>query len=193
MSTSEATKTKLTTKLVRFSYAALFEPKEGPNGGKAKYSLSIIIPKSDTVTLGLIKAAIAEAEKEGIAGKWEGKKPKTYKDLPLRDGDETDDPAYANSYYINAKNDKKPVVIGMDRDEKNNFKEITNPDDVYSGCYGRVNITAYHFNANGNKGIAWSLNSVQKMKDGEPLGGGRTNANEDFAEELEIDDEDMYN
>jgi hypothetical protein len=194
MSTTEATsKTKLTTKLARLSYAALFEPKEGPNGGKAKYSVSVIIPKSDTETLDKIKAAIAAAEKEGIAGKWEGKKPKVYKDLPLRDGDDTDDEAYANCYFINAKNDKKPVIVGMDRDEKGNFKEITDPDQVYSGCYGRVNVTAYHFNANGNKGIAWSLNSVQKMKDGEPLGAGRSKPEDDFAEEIEIDEDDMFN
>lgn len=193
MATTESAKTKITTGLVRLSYVALFQPKAVKGGSKEKYSVSVIIRKDDKETLDKIKAAIAEAEKEGIAGKWEGKKPKAYKDAPLRDGDNSEDAAYEGNFFISAKNDKKPVIVGMDRDEKNNFKEITNPDDLYSGCYGRVNVTAYPFNFEGNKGIAWSLNSVQKMRDGEPLGGGRSKAEDDFAEELEIDEDDMFN
>lgn len=192
MSTETQKPTKITTKLVRLSYANLFTPK-GVKGGKEKYSASILIRKDDDETLSRVKNAIKAAEAEGVAGKWKGAKPKKYKDEPLRDGDEDypGDEAYAGCYYVNAKNDKKPVIVGMEKDAKDAFKEITNEADVYSGMYARCNITAYAFNADGSKGIAWSLNSVQKVKDGEPLGGGRTDPDEDFEEEL--DDEEMYN
>ncbi len=59
--------------------------------------------------------------------------------------------------------------------------------EVYSGVYGRASINFYAFNSNGNKGIACGLNNLQKIRDGEPLG-GKSRAEDDFAIE---DDEDF--
>lgn len=92
--------TKVITGKVRFSYANVFEPKS-VNGGTPKYSVSLIIPKSDKKTLDKINTAIETVKKEGVH-KWGGKIPANLK-LPLRDGDKDrpDDEAYANSYFIN--------------------------------------------------------------------------------------------
>ena len=57
---------------------------------------------------------------------------------------------------------------------------------MYSGCYARVSLNFYAFNSNGNKGVACGLGNIQKVRDGEPLG-GRTNAADDIAS-LEDDD-----
>ena len=97
----EKRKTQVITGEVRFSYAHVWEP-SSINGGDEKYSVSIIIPKSDTKTIKAINNAIEAAKQEGIA-KFGGKIPANLK-LPLRDGDtdREDDENYANSYFVNA-------------------------------------------------------------------------------------------
>lgn len=181
MSTDVATSTKVVTGLVRLSYLHIWEPSAVEEGQEKKYSASLIIPKSDKATLDKIRAAINSAKEEGKA-KFGGKIPASLK-LPLRDGDaeRPDDEAYANSYFLNANAKTKPGIVDKD------VNPILEQDQVYSGCYGRVSITFYAFNTSGNKGIACGLNHIQKIKDGEPLG-GRTRAEDDFAEAFEDDD-----
>ena len=168
----------------RWSYANVWEPK-AMEGGKPKFSVSLIIPKSDTVTVGKIKAAIDEAYRDGQSKlKGNGKSVPALSSLrtPLRDGDidRPDDPAYANAYFVNANSTTAPGVVDANRNE------ILDKSEVYSGCYGRASISFYAFNVNGNKGIACGLNNLQKIKDGEPLG-GRASAESDFATEEDED------
>ena len=162
----------------RWSYANVWEPK-AMEGGKPKFSVSLIIPKSDTVTVGKIKAAIEEAYRDGqskLKGNAKSVPALSTLRTPLRDGDleRPDDPAYANAYFVNANSSTAPGVVDADKNQ------ILNRAEVYSGCYGRASISFYAFNANGNRGIACGLNNLQKIKDGEPLG-GRASAESDFA------------
>lgn len=176
----ENNKTKVITGKVRFSYANVWEPKS-INGGDEKYSVSLIIPKSDTKTINDIKAAIEAAKQDGKA-KFGGKIPANLK-LPLRDGDidRPEDEAYKDSYFVNANSKDKPSIVDK------NVKPIMDQDEVYSGCYGRASITFYAFNQNGNKGVACGLGNLQKLSDGEPLS-GRSRAEDDFSS---ADDEDF--
>ena len=169
----------------RWSYANVWEPK-AMEGGKPKFSVSLIIPKSDTVTVGKIRAAIDEAYRDGQSKlKGNGKSVPALSTLrnPLRDGDleRPDDPAYANAYFVNANSTSAPGIVDAAKNQ------IIEKSEVYSGCYGRASISFYAFNANGNKGIACGLNNLQKIRDGEPLG-GKASAESDFATE---DDEDF--
>jgi hypothetical protein len=173
--------TKVVTGVVRLSYANVWEPKS-INGGAEKYSVSLIIPKSDTKTLSAINEAVNAAIEEG-RGKFGGKIPnKAALKLPLRDGDidRPDDEAYANSYFINANSITAPQIVDK------NVNPILERSEVYSGVYARVSINFYAFNSNGNKGIACGLGNIQKIRDGEPLG-GRTNAADDFATDVDDD------
>lgn len=175
--------TKVITGKVRFSYANVFEPTAMQDGQTPKYNVSIIISKSDTKTVEAIKKAIEAAKEAGkskIADK-NGKIPVNLK-TPLRDGDEErpDDPAYENSYFINANSERKPGIV--DRD----LNPIMSRDDFYSGCYGRASISFYAFNVN-SKGIACGLNNLQKLEDGERLAGG-SSAEEDFGGDNAVDD-----
>ena len=168
----------------RWSYANVWEP-NAMEGGKPKFSVSLIIPKSDTVTVGKIKAAIEEAFRDGQSKlKGNGKSVPALSTLrnPLRDGDleRPDDPAYANAYFVNANSTSAPGIVDAAKNQ------IIEKSEVYSGCYGRASISFYAFNANGNKGIACGLNNLQKIKDGEPLG-GRASAESDFATEEDED------
>lgn len=164
--------TKVVTGKVRFSYANVWEPKS-INGGDEKYSVSLIIPKSDKKTIAEIKAAIEQAKKDGVS-KFGGKVPASLK-LPLRDGDvdRADDEAYKDSYFVNANSKDRPGVVDK------NVKAILDQNELYSGCYGRASVTFYAFNQNGSKGIACGLQNLQKLSDGEPLS-GRSRAEDDF-------------
>ena len=166
----------------RWSYANVWEPKS-INGGTPKFSVSLIIPKTDTVTVQKIKAAIQAAYEEGQAklkGNGRSVPPLAAIKNPLRDGDveRPDDPAYANAYFVNANSATAPGIVDADRNP------VLTRSEVYSGVYGRASINFYAFNSNGNKGIACGLNNLQKIRDGEPLG-GKASAESDFANESE--------
>lgn len=163
----------------RFSYLHCWKP-DSVNGSEPKYSVSAIVPKSDTKTVNAIKAAIEQAKKDSVS-KWGGKVPGNLK-LPLRDGDidRPDDEAYAGCYFFNANSRQAPQVV----DSK--VQPILDQSEVYSGCYGKISVTFYGYNSNGNRGIAAGLGNIQKLKDGESLG-GRTSAADDFQTEDEDD------
>lgn len=171
----------------RWSFCNVWEAKS-INGGTPKYSVSLIIPKSDTVTVDKINAAIQAAYTEGeskLKGNGKSVPPLSSIKTPLRDGDmeRPDDEAYKNSYFINANSATAPGIVDADRNV------ILERSEVYSGVYGRASINLYAFNSNGNKGIACGLNNLQKIRDGEPLG-GKSRAEDDFATD---DDDDFLN
>ena len=147
----------ITGKDTRWSYANVWEAKS-INGGTPKFSVSLIVPKSE------------------LKGNGRSVPPLTAIKTPLRDGDteRPDDPAYANAYFINANSATAPGIVDAD------CNPILSRSEVYSGVYGRASISFYAFNSNGNKGIACGLNNLQKIRDGEPLG-GKASAASDFA------------
>ncbi len=185
MSKNYTNPTKVITGVnTRWSYANVWDAKS-INGGTPKFSVSLIIPKDDTITVNKIKAAIQSAYEEGQSKlKGNGKTVPALSVLktPMRDGDleRPDDEAYANSYFINANSAAAPGIVDADR------QPIIDRSEVYSGVYGRASINFYAFNSNGNKGIACGLNNLQKIKDGEPLG-GKSRAEDDFATEADDD------
>ena len=169
----------------RWSYANVWEPKS-INGGTPKYSVSLIIPKSDTKTAAKLKAAIEAAYHDGefkLKGNGKTVPPLAAIKTPLRDGDveRPDDPAYSNAYFINANSATAPGIVDAD------CNPIITRSEVYSGVYGRASISFYAFNSNGNKGIACGLNNLQLLRAGEPLG-GKASAENDFA----IDDDEDF-
>lgn len=162
----------------RWSYANIWEPKS-INGGTPKYSVSLIIPKADTRTVEKVKTASVAAYAEGQAklkGSSRSVPPLSSIKTPLRDGDveRPDDPAYANSYFINANSATAPGIVDAD------LNPVLSRSEVYSGVYGRASINLYAFNTNGNRGIACGLNNLQLIRPGEPLG-GKASPEADFA------------
>lgn len=167
--------TRVVTGEVRLSYAHVWEP-NSIQGGKPKYSVSLIIPKTDKATISAIEQAIDAAIEAGVS-KSGGKRPnKAALKLPLRDGDvERDDDAYKDAMFVNANSITPPQIVDGD------VAPILDRAEIYSGCYARVSLSFYAFNTNGNRGIACGLGNIQKLRDGEPLGGGRISAEDDFA------------
>ena len=177
----------ITGKDTRWSYCNVWEAK-AINGGTPKFSVSLLIPKSDTVTVKKIKDAIEAAYREGEAKlKGNGKSVPALSVIktPLRDGDQErpDDPAYAGHYFLNANSTTAPGIVDAD------CQPVLTRSEVYSGVYGRASISFYAFNSSGNRGIACGLNNLQKIRDGEPLG-GRASAESDFSD-FDDDDDDF--
>lgn len=177
--------THVTTGKVRLSYANIWKARAINEGDEPKYSVSLIIPKSDKATLAKITNAIKTAKVEGkekLVNK-QGNVPENIK-TPLRDGDTDEtkagDPAYANCYFLNCSSKQRPKIV--DR----NVQQILDEEAVYSGCYARVSLNFYAFNSNGNKGIAAGLGNIQFIADGEPLGGS-SRPEDDFADDFEDD------
>ncbi|MEA4870888.1 MAG: DUF2815 family protein [Christensenella sp.] len=176
---------KVITGVCRLSYANIWQAKS-INGGAPKYSASVLIPKSDTKTLAKVKAAIQAAYEEGEGKlKGNGKTAPSLASLktPLRDGDteRPDDEAYAGHWFINANSNTAPGVVDSNREP------IYDTSEIYSGVYARVSLSFYAFNSNGNRGIACALQNIQKVRDGEPLG-GKSKAEDDFNDNFTSDD-----
>ena len=178
--------TKIITGVCRLSYANIWQAKS-INGGAPKYSTSVLIPKSDIKTVANVKTAIEAAYYEGES-KLKGNS-KTVPSLaslktPLRDGDteRPDDEAYAGHWFLNANSNTAPGVVDANREP------IYDTSEIYSGVYARVSLTFYAFNSNGNRGIACGLQNIQKVRDGESLG-GKPKAEDDFDDGFQVEDD----
>lgn len=188
VATATPSPTKVITGRVRLSYVQLFQAKQFNENQKAKYSCVILVPKDDTATINKIKAAQKAALKDGESKVFGGKIPSGWKNT-FRDADSPEEadtleanPEYANHYFMSVSNPQKPGIIDRDKEP------ITDPQDLYSGCYARVSLNAYAFNQQGNKGVSFGLNNVQKLADGEPLG-NISRAEDDFADEFDAGDD----
>lgn len=171
--------TKVITGVVRLSYANLLEPRVPANGeGDPKYSVCLLVPKTDTKTIAAIKAAQQEALENGKSSKFGGSIPKKFKDT-FRDGDEEQDleknPEFEGCMFLNVSSKTKPGIV----DE--NVQPVMDPGQVYSGVHARVSINAFPFNYQGTKGVSFGLNNVQVLGYGDPLAGGAS-AEDDFSE-----------
>lgn len=183
---SEKTIIKLVTPKGRVSFPTLFTPKStGKNGsGEPQYSIQLLLKKGDAEAEKFVKELRA-AMTLAVNTKWpeEAKRPKKLASA-LKDGDtwEGEDgflkkdkyAEVAGCWVINANNKKrKPKVVDQD------VSEILDPEEVYSGCYGRISFQVYAYD-NEKKGVGFSLQNFQKMGDGERFGGAGSDPKDDF-------------
>jgi len=159
--------TNILTGVVRLSYCQLFAPKAGPDGGEPVYSCAVLIPKTDTATLGIVKAAMKAAAiaKWGTEEKARAQAERDGFRKGLRDGDQRDDAAYKGHMFFNCRSKNKPQIVDTQRNP------ITSPELCRSGDYARVNVNVFAFQNKG-VGIAFGLNNIQVIAKGEPLAGG---------------------
>jgi hypothetical protein len=178
---SNAEMTKVVTGRARLSYVHLFTPHAHNPGQEPKYSVTILVPKTDTATKARLDTAIQTAIQDGISSKWNGVKPPILS-IPVYDGDgvrPSDGMPFGREckghWVLTASSKQSPQVVDL------TCQPIINQSEIYSGIYGRVSVKFFPYNANGKKGVGVGLNNVQKWEDGEPLG-GRSNAASDFGD-----------
>ena len=182
--------TRLTITGVTFSYANVWVARAHEEGAPLKYSVSLLIPKTDKATIKKIEKCIANAIVNGkskLANK-SGKIPSNLK-TPFRDGDEDrpDDEAYQGCMFINANTTRRPQVVDK------NVEPILDQDEFYSGCLGNASVNFYPYNVGTSKGIAAGLGNVQKISDGDPLSGGASAADDFGSSDADADDEEEDN
>ena len=169
----------------RISFANIWEPKS-INGSEEKYSVSLLIPKTDKATLTKIGKAIEAAKEAAKSKKWGGKIPPNLK-TPMHDGDidRPDDENYAGHFFFNATSKDAPQIV----DRK--VQPILDPMECGSGDYCNVSVNFYGFAASGNKGVAAGLQNIQLVRHGERLA-GKPSASADFDEIEGEDDEEAF-
>lgn len=162
--------TKVTTGKVRFSYVNVFQPRAMQEGQTPKYSVTLLIPKTDQITMKKINGAI-EAAKQAYIEKHPGAKVPARPKTTVYDGDgerpsgDTFGPECKGCYVITVSSNNKPVIVDADK------FPITDQQELYSGCYGKAVINFYYYDTAGNKGVTAGLNGIMKLADGEPLAG----------------------
>lgn len=174
---------KVVTGRVRLSYVNLNTPRPDLNGN-LKFSVTVLLPKSDLQTKAAIDAAIAQSIEEGRNGKWNGLVPPNVP-TPIHDGDGVrqdgtpfGDECKGHWVFTASTNADagrpRPEVVDINR------APIMNASEIYSGMYGRVSVNFAPYFSAGKKGIGCYLNHVQKLEDGEPLGATKASAEDDF-------------
>lgn len=173
--------TKVLTGEVRLSYVALTAPRVPKQGGEAKYSVTLLIPKTDTATKANVDASAEAAAADALGKLWNGVRPPVLP-VPIHDGDGVREngtpfgPECKGCWVVTAGSYIKPQVV-----HQSDVNTELAPQDIYSGMYGRVTINFFGYLSNGKKGVGCGLGNVMKTRDGEPLAGGAS-ASSDFAD-----------
>ena len=169
--------TKVLTGEVRLSYVNLTTPR-AQQGGDPKYSVTLLIPKTDAATYQDIVQSIEAAAQDAQGKLWNGVRPPVLPQ-PLHDGDGVREngtpfgPECKGHWVMTASTKTKPQVV-----HQSNINAELAPQDIYSGMYARVTLNFFSFNSNGNKGVGCGLGNVMKTRDGEPLAGGASAASD---------------
>lgn len=174
-------KTKVLTGKVRLSYCNLVTPRAQGENAEPKYSVTLLIPKTDTATYDDIKQSIEAAAQDAQSKLWNGVRPPVL-NQPLHDGDgvrENGTPFGAECkgcWVLTASSKQKPQIV-----HQSNIRAELAPADIYSGMYARVTMNFFGYNSHGRRGVGCGLGNVMKVADGEPLSGGAS-AEADFAD-----------
>lgn len=179
--------TELRTPEFRVSYPSVFKPKLNTLADTPKYEYIVdaLFPKSTDMS------PFENAIQAAIKDKWGTKAPKKMR-LPIKDGDEMENPGYADHYVITFKSNEnyKPNVVGTKKDMSGKFIALTSEKEFYGGCFARAIVNAFAYDNPANKGVSFGLGNIQKTKDGERFGGGYSEAEQDFDDTVESEETD---
>lgn len=180
---------KCITPEFRVSFPSVFEPKAF-EGQEAKYSITMLF--GENIDLGKAASGSTNSMKRiahaAAVEKWGPDKEKWPRKLrmPFRDGDEKQDlEGYAGHIYVTASSKAQPGLIDQSK------RPILNERDFYPGCYARAELIAFAYDKAGNRGVSFSLQNIQKLRDGDSFS-GRKNAEDVFEAVEDADREDDY-
>jgi hypothetical protein len=179
----------------RLAFPEIFAPKAGVEGGKEKYSITMLFPKDGTSLLPAITGdGLLELRKlalEAVKEKWgadKSKWPANLKSLdfktaispsgkdgwPIRDGDAVEWDGFGGNFFARASSQYKPGLV----DAK--LQAILDKETVFGGLICRAQINAFAYDNAGNKGVSFGVNNLQILKDDGTCFGGKQNPAEVF-------------
>ena len=171
---------KCMTPEFRVSFPNVFKPRAFTEGQEAKYSIACLFSKNTDLKELKRAATNALIEKWGPKEKW----PKNL-DMPFRDGDDKPElDGYAGTIYINAKSKQRPGLVGATKVNGELPSLTEDSGDFYAGCYARASLIAYAYETGANKGVAFALQNIQKLRDGEAFSGKKA-AKDEFEEAVD--------
>lgn len=168
------------TPTFRMNFPRLFKAEKNQLSGKEEFSVVALFPKGTDLT------ALNKAVEDAINDKWPDKKKRPANlRSPIRKQDEKEQTAETGekfmpagykkgAFFLNLKSQQRPGVVDQ------NVQPIIEESEIYSGAYARASIRAYAYDQAGNRGVAFGLVHLQKVKDGDPLT-GRSKPEADFA------------
>lgn len=168
----------------RVCFAEVYHPTAMNETAKKKYSLILLINPEEVkkdpeqqqkldALVAAVEACCRETFKCGMKDLYKGKALTS----PFRRSEEKPDYMPPGHIFFKLSTVKKPdVVDGL----KNDIPEDSN--NFYSGCIAHCSYNCFAYDEGGNRGVSIGLNNVQKVADGEPMGGVKTSAQDDFDE-----------
>lgn len=164
--------TNIVTPEFRISYPHLFKATRNTiakNGeGRDQFDLVMMFDKTNKVALQPMYDMMKKVAEFRF-----GPNPKGLKN-PIKDGDtaasqsgellKEKNPMYVGHMILNSWTTNRPGVVN-----KSN-QPILDSDEIYGGCFCRAVLNCYAYETAGNRGIAFGLVHVQKIKDGDPFG-----------------------
>jgi hypothetical protein len=168
----------LITPVGMISFPHLFDARAAGPGQDPAYSVSILFDakaQQSPEYTELRKAAYAKGVEKWGADKMKDAAFTRTLRMPFRSTDEKSYAGYEDGMtFISARTKDRPGVV----DARN--QEITVPTDVFPGQLGRLFVSPFAYDRNGNKGISFALNHVQITKAKMPRLDGRKAATEAF-------------
>ena len=156
---------KVLTPKFRVSFAEVFVAKANLQG-KLKYGITMLFDRTADLT------DMKQILKEAANAKWGHVLPTGLR-LPFRDGNEKSYEGYKDKIFASASSLQKPGLVDED------MNPIISPEDFYSGCYARATVIAFAYDVRGNHGVAFGVQNIQKLDDGEAFA-GRSAPEDDF-------------
>jgi len=161
----------------RVSYPKVFKAEVNDLSGKMEFSIVALFKKGED--LANLKKAAEELLVEKLGAdktKWPKGLKSPFRDQADKEKDGNLPPGHdAGAIFMNLKSQQKPGVVDQD------VQAIIDESEFYAGCYAQATVRPYYYDQKGNKGVAFGLQNIQKLSDGEPLGGGRVSASNEFA------------
>lgn len=170
----------------RLIWARLFEAEAMEEGNDPSYSCAILYKADQNIKA--IRKAIQAAVDDMP---WKGKMPRKATVCIIEDEEITD---LAEDYdYI----EEGDVILKLRRYEKygapqlwdQKVEPIESPSEMYSGCHVLADVEFFGWERKTSSGVSCRLNGLQKVREDDPLGGGKANTADSF-KPLETDDDD---
>lgn len=162
-----ATDGVIVTPVGRVMFESAWEPRpKNPEDPTSALQYGVMLAFPAGADLSLLQQIVTAA----AVGKWGADTSKWPANLrsPLRDQGEKADKYQGmvpGAKFINVTSKFPPGIV----DQYN--RKIIAHEQFYSGCYACVAINAWPYDKSGNRGVALSLQNIQKVRDGERLGG----------------------
>jgi hypothetical protein len=160
----------------RLSYPHLFEPQIPPNQTEPVYSCTLVF--EDGTDLSALEKEVERVAKDKWGDKYAALQKTGKIRSPFRlDGEEKGYPE--GSVFINIKSKAAPGIVSIFPGDDGKPAKITDPSQIYAGCFARASVRAFAYDTQGNKGVSFALNNIQKLADGDRLD-GRMRAEDEF-------------